>query len=285
MTYPYNSTISLGTVSLNVTDLAKMTTFYTSIIGLQVLSQDTTSRQFTTDGKTVILELRQTPLSGDKAYGLYHTAFLVPDRHSLRLVLNHFLARGVSLEGAADHGYSEAIYLSDPEGNGIEIYHDTPVEQWDTRDNGQIIGVTEPMDAQSMLDQLTDIPEHFLLATGTRIGHVHLSVKNALASSLLYQKVFDLGDKMTIPSASWIASGNYHHHLAFNQWSGPYLKKHQEGTPGLGFLTIHIETPLLFSATLKKARLHGLAILQEDSSSFMTEDEEGIRVKVILGQN
>lgn len=136
-----------------------------------------------------------------------------------------------------------------------------------------------------MLDQLTDIPEHFLLATGTRIGHVHLSVKNALASSLLDQKVFDLGDKMTIPSASWIASGNYHHHLAFNQWSGPYLKKHQEGTPGLGFLTIHIETPLLFSATLKKARLHGLAVLQEDSSSFTTEDEEGIRVKVILGQN
>lgn len=70
MTYPYNSTISLGTVSLNVTDLAKMTTFYTSIIGLQVLSQDTTSRQLTTDGKTVILELRQTPLPANKAYGL-----------------------------------------------------------------------------------------------------------------------------------------------------------------------------------------------------------------------
>ncbi len=59
------------------------------------------------------------------------------------LVLNHFLTRGISLEGAADHGYSEAIYLSDPEGNGIEIYHDKPVEQWDIRDNGQIIGVTE----------------------------------------------------------------------------------------------------------------------------------------------
>lgn len=116
-----------------------MTTFYTSIIGLQVFSQDTTSRQLSTDGKTVILELRQTHLSGDKAYGLYHTAFLVPDRHSLGLVLNHFLVRGVSLEGAADHGYSEAIYLSDPEGNGIEIYHDKPVEQWDTRDNGKLL--------------------------------------------------------------------------------------------------------------------------------------------------
>ncbi|HGH8511154.1 TPA: VOC family protein [Streptococcus pyogenes] len=251
MTYPYNSTISLGKVSLNVTDLAKMTTFYTSIIGLQVLSQDTTSRQLTTDGKTVILELRQTPLPANKTYGLYHTAFLVPDRHSLGL---HFLTRGISLEGAADHGYSEAIYLSDPEGNGIEIYHDKAVEQWDIRDNGQIIGVTEPTDTKSILEQLTDIPKHFLLAQDTRISHVHLSVKNALDSSLLYQKVFDLGDKMTIPSASWIASGNYHHHLAFNHWSAPYLKKHQEGTPGLAFLTIHIETPLLFSATLKKAR-------------------------------
>lgn len=127
MTYPYNSTISLGTVSLNVTDLAKMTTFYTSIIGLQVLSQDTTSRQFTTDGKTVILELRQTPLPGDKAYGLYHTAFLVPDRHSLGLVLNHFLVRGVSLEGAADHGYSEAIYLSDPEVMGLKSIMTNPL--------------------------------------------------------------------------------------------------------------------------------------------------------------
>ncbi len=90
---------------------------------------------------------------------------------------------------------------------------------------------------------------------------------------------------MTIPSASWIASGNYHHHLTFNHWSAPYLKKHQEGAPGLAFLTIHIEMSLLFSATLKKARLHGLAILQEDSSSFTTEDEEGIRVNVILGQD
>ncbi|SQG45177.1 Glyoxalase family protein [Streptococcus pyogenes] len=145
--------------------------------------------------------------------------------------------------------------------------------------------MTEPTDTKSILEQLTDIPKHFLLAQDTRISHIHLSVKNALASSLLYQKVFDLGDKMTIPSASWIASGNYHHHLAFNHWSGPYLKKHQEGTPGLAFLTIHIETPLLFSATLKKARLHGLAILQEDSSSFTTEDEEGSRLNVILGQD
>ncbi|VGV39366.1 bleomycin resistance protein [Streptococcus pyogenes] len=111
MIYPYNSTISLGTVSLNVTDLAKMTTFYTNIIGLQVLSQDTTSRQLTTDGKTVILELRQTPLPANKAYGLYHTAFLVPDRHSLGLVLNHFLTRGISLEGAADR-YPQALFTS-----------------------------------------------------------------------------------------------------------------------------------------------------------------------------
>lgn len=106
-----------------------MTTFYTSIIGLQVFSQDTTSRQLSTDGKTVILELRQTHLSGDKAYGLYHTAFLVPDRHSLGLVLNHFLVRGVSLEGAADHGYSEAILrvmglksiMTNPLSSGIPV--------------------------------------------------------------------------------------------------------------------------------------------------------------------
>lgn len=137
------------------------------------------------------------------------------------------------------------------------------------------------MDAQSMLDQLTDIPEHFLIATGTRIGHVHLSVKNALASSLLYQKVFDLGDKWPFPALAGLLQATTIITLPSINGLALISKTPRRHSRSRLPNHSHWDAPA-FSATLKKARWYGLAILQEDSSSFTTEDEEGIRVNVIL---
>ncbi|CAM4177118.1 glyoxalase [Streptococcus penaeicida] len=282
MTYPYQSQITLGTVSLYVNNLENMTRFYTEMIGFTILSQDENKTHLTIDGQTVFLELLKSPSPRQLTYGLYHTAILVPDRQSLGQALHHLATSHAPLEGAADHGYSEAIYLSDPEGNGIEIYRDKDMSQWDIREDGHIIGVTDPMDAQGMLDELTEIPATFTLPQGTILGHVHLSVKDALASSQLYQKVFGMADKMTIPTASWIASGGYHHHLAFNHWAGPNLAAKKAGIPGLNFLTITFADALAFEATYKKAQLHGMTVTEKTKKSFLTTDTDGITSKVTL---
>ena len=129
---------------------------------------------------------------------------------------------GAKPEGDAGHGYSEAIYHHDLEGNGVEIYCDKPVSESDISDNRQITGVTEELDAHSLVDNLVNIPQGFKIPAQTKIAHVHLSVKDTLKSSKLHQTVFGSGGKMTSSSASWIASGQYHHHLAFNQWVGWY---------------------------------------------------------------
>lgn len=282
MTYAYHPNIRLGLVSLMVNQLDKMTDFYTKTIGFSILNQTNHKTVLTTDGQTAFLELVQSQSPRQITYGLYHTAILVPNRYDLGLALHHLISNGVPLEGAADHGYSEAIYLSDPEGNGIEIYRDKETSYWDIREDGRIIGVTEPMDAQSMLDSLSEIPDHFKLSEKTILGHVHLSVKDALSSSQLYQKVFDMGDKMTIPTASWISSGQYHHHLAFNHWAGPNLKAHPVGIPGLNFITIEFSDSILFAASLKKAILYGLPIVEKSENQFTLQDSDGIVTKVIL---
>lgn len=282
MTYTYNSAIRLGMVSLNVKDLTNMTNFYTEIIGLSILSQDDNKSLLTFDGKEAIIELRLVNSDQEATYGLYHTAILVPNRNALGLALRQILVTQAPLDGAADHGYSEAIYISDPEGNGVEIYRDKDVSEWDIKEDGQIIGVTDPLDGQSMLDNLTEIPEVYKLDPATIIGHVHLSVHNALASSQLYQKVFQMGNKMTIPTASWIASGQYHHHLAFNNWGGPSLQKHQESNLGLNYLTIEYSDQIFFDATFKKAQLHGMIVIEKEKNNYLLEDLDGIRTHVTL---
>lgn len=282
MTYTYHSDIRLGEVVLNVHDLEGQTDFYTRLIGFAVLYQTENEVQLGISGSSaVLLRLVKTDLPVENNYGLYHTAILVPDRASLGASLRHLLQSGVPLTGGADHGYSEAIYLDDLEGNGIEIYRDKPMTQWDIRPDGRIIGVTEEMDANAILAASPSASE-FRLQAGTTIGHVHLSVKNALASSRLYQKIFNLDDKMTVPSASWIASGDYHHHLAFNQWAGPNLQKRAANQPGLNHLTIEFQDDILFQASLKKARLSGVAVIEENKHDYLMEDSDGIQIRSIL---
>ena len=134
-------------------------------------------------------------------------------------VFKHLLNLKIPLVGGADHGYSEAIYLEDLEGNGIELYRDKPEAEWDVREDGRIIGVTEELSAQAIYELGKEL-DPFVIAEGTRMGHVHLSVKNSREASSFYQESLGLEDKFTIPHASWIASGDYHHHLAVNEWGG-----------------------------------------------------------------
>lgn len=156
---------------------------------------------------------------GQDHYDLYHLAILLPSREDLANLFKHIAELQIQLVGGADHGYSEAIYLEDLEGNGIEIYRDKPVEDWDIREDGRIVGVTEALSAQEIYEMGRKV-EPFEIASTTRMGHIHLSVRDSQVASQFYQKVLGLEDKFSVPSASWIASGDYHHHLAVNEWGG-----------------------------------------------------------------
>ena len=241
MVYEYNSQIYLAEVALNVKDLESQTAFYHQLLGLEILNQSENQVLLGAGGKPLVRLIKTDDISNPKqSYGLYHMALLLPTREDLANVFKHLLDLKIPLVGGADHGYSEAIYLEDLEGNGIELYRDKPVTEWDIREDGRIIGVTEELSAQAIYELGKEL-DPFVIASGTRMGHVHLSVKNSQEASSFYQESLGLEDKFTIPQASWIASGDYHHHLAVNEWGGKNLSPREHRMTGLAYYTVEVE--------------------------------------------
>ena len=283
MVYAYNSEIYLAEAVLNVKDLARLTAFYTQIIGLEILSQSDQEVLLGTGGKAVV-HLKKT--KGEEvvqtSYGLYHMAILLPSREDLADVFKHIAELNYPFIGAADHGYSEALYLEDPEGNGIELYRDKPVADWDIREDGRIIGVTEELSAQEIYDMGRKM-NPFVIAPDTRMGHIHLSVKDSQLATAFYQAVLDLSDKFTIPSASWIASGDYHHHLAVNEWGGKALAKRDKDMPGLAYYVVEVANKEGLVTIAERAKAYGAPVKWLSSNDFTFEDPDGIVTRVRKG--
>lgn len=280
MTYDYNSKIYLAEAVLNVKDLAGQTAFYTQIIGLEVLSQ-TEKEVILGSGNKPLVHLIQTNREEavKSSYGLYHMAILLPSREDLADVFKHIAELDYPFVGAADHGYSEALYLEDLEGNGIELYRDKPVAEWDIREDGRIVGVTEELSAQEIYEMGHKV-EPFVIAEETRMGHIHLSVKDSQLASAFYQEVLELADKFTIPSASWIASGDYHHHLAVNEWGGKDLAKREEDMSGLAYYVVEVEDKGDLIAIAERANNRGAEVKWLSSNALTFKDNDGILTRV-----
>ena len=280
MTYAFNSKIYLAEAVLNVKDLARQTAFYTQILGLEMLSQSEEEVLLGAGGKPLVHLIQTVRTEAVKAsYGLYHMAILLPSREDLADVFKHMAELKVPFVGAADHGYSEALYLEDPEGNGIELYRDKPVEEWDIREDGRIIGVTEELSAQEIYEMGRKV-EPFRIASATRMGHIHLSVRDSQVASAFYQAVLGLSDKFTVPSASWIASGDYHHHLAVNEWGGKHLAKREAQLPGLAYYVVHVEKKEDLVAIAERAKEQEAAVTWLTSSELAFTDLDGIVTRV-----
>jgi catechol 2,3-dioxygenase len=207
--------------------------FYQTAIGLKVLGSSQNSFALGTLDGTVLLEIHRTDTpASENTTGLYHLAFLLPTYKDLGTILRHLIVNQIPMTGASDHGYSNALYLNDPEGNGIEIYWDKPEAEWDIREDGQIAGVTEPMDANSALEAASTSFDG--MPNGTTMGHVHLHVDKLEDSEDFYTEVLGLGLKYKFgPAAIFLASGDYHHHLGINVWKPGQLEKPNRLAPGL----------------------------------------------------
>ena len=223
--------LSIGRVALTVRDLDAVGGFYESVLGLNRLRQDGGTLVLGS-GDRPLIELREdrAARSRPEEAGLFHVAFLLPDRASLARWLVHAADRGVRLDGASDHLVSEALYLADPEGNGIEVYRDRPRERWTAAD-GRVEMDTRALD----LDALAGAADGRWAGApdGTVIGHVHLQVGDVEASDRFATERLGLARTARLPSAGFYGSGGYHHHLAGNAWRSRGAGTRTPGAAGL----------------------------------------------------
>ncbi|MGM0125174.1 catechol 2,3-dioxygenase [Enterococcus sp. AZ194] len=264
-----------GKVTLKVNNLQKEMAFYIETIGLSKLSSTETSAVLGVDSRP-LLELKE--IKGGQASltktGLYHMAFLVPKRKDLGNILYHLLTIKAPITGAADHGYSEAIYLDDPEGNGIEIYHDKPREKWDIRPDGEIVGVTVEMDADGVISEADSKTSQ--LPVGTVMGHVHLKVADVEKTEKFYTEVFGLSLKNNFGrQAKFFAAGDYHHHIGANVWQSEHGQEITATDLGLESLTLEIPDKTNFQE-VKEHILTTQELLSEDTQSFSVREPNGL---------
>lgn len=212
----------LGRVRLQVTDLERSLAYYTGVLGMAVVSRTETDAALgVSAGDEPLVELHAragaTPVPRQGRLGLYHYAILLPDRAALGRFLAHLAELGV-YAGMSDHMVSEAIYLRDPDGLGIEVYADRPRETW--RYRGQEIEMaTDPLDARAVVEaargeRWTGMP------AGTRMGHVHLHVADLAQAADFYHRALGLDEVVwSYPGALFLSAGGYHHHLGLNTWA------------------------------------------------------------------
>ena len=234
----------MGRVAVAVADLDRSLAFYRDVLGFAVLAQ-TADHAVLGAGGTPLLELAAAPgarPAPPSATGLYHFAILVPSRADLAAWLLHLAESGYPLDGAADHLVSEALYLSDPDGNGIEVYRDRPRADWPRRD-GQIRMATDPLDLQALLDEARAAGRPWAgLPAGTRLGHMHLRVGDLAAARAFYHDVlgFDVMVDLSRFGALFVSAGGYHHHLGLNIWESRGGRAAPPGHAGLRFFTVEL---------------------------------------------
>jgi catechol 2,3-dioxygenase len=233
--------ITLGMVSLTVASLERSTAFYRRSIGLELIAQNGRSVTMGTAGKELV-HLVEVPgaVRVPGRTGLYHFALLLPSRQALGSALRNLIATGTRITGGADHLVSEALYLDDPDGNGIEIYRDRPREEWPMR-NGRPQMDTLPLDFEGILASASGEGDLSTLPSGTIMGHMHLHVAGINEAVTFYEDVIGFELQLRFgPSAAFLSAGGYHHHLGVNTWAGVGAPPPPAGTVGLRHFVIRL---------------------------------------------
>jgi catechol 2,3-dioxygenase len=279
-TFANKTPLHVGGVGLLVRDLERVTAFYRDVIGLTVLSRDTQGARLGIDGITLVeLEHRpDAPPDDGRSAGLYHTAFLMPTRPDLARWVQHVARHRVPITGASDHGVSEAFYLDDPEGNGVEVYTDRPRETWWWRD-GFVSMPTKQLDVEDLLST-TDRESPFDGApAGLRIGHIHLRVGDLATAEKFYSGTIGLVPTRKRDGALFMSSGGYHHHVAGNVWHSAGAGLRDLNRPGLAwFSLVANDLPSV------RARLDAAGVpMSTTPSSMETADPWGTPLRITAG--
>lgn len=234
-------TLRLGPVHLTVTDLDRSIPFYERAIGLREQSREQESAAMGAGGEDLLV-LHEQPSARPAGMhgGLYHYALLHPSRLELARAAHRLLVSGTPISGASDHGISEAIYLPDPDGNGIELAADRPRERWGDLSDPTTIG-PRPLDLDGLLGMVTDEQTGSGADPGLRVGHVHLHVGDVGEGLRFYRDIIGFEPMTVFPSAAFVSAGGYHHHLAFNTWRGEGVPPAPPEAVGLRRWTVLLE--------------------------------------------
>jgi len=225
---------AIGAVHLTISDLRRSVRFYETHLGFAVHRRDDRTASLGAGGADLIIltQCESAPRVRGTT-GLYHFAILVPSRADLARSLRRLVATDTIMQGAADHGVSEALYLADEDGNGIEIYRDRPRDQWPIV-GGHLRMGADPFDLDVLLTEAGRADSAAGLPAGTTIGHVHLHVSRLEDAHAFYVDLlgFELMQRYG-PSALFVAAGGYHHHVGLNTWAGVGAPPPPPGAIGL----------------------------------------------------
>lgn len=272
----------LGPVTLQVSDLARSLQYYEHVLGLHVATRTHETATLTAQGDPrVLVALRARAGAGPSrrgTLGLYHFAILLPDRPALGRFLRHLAETGVRA-GAGDHRVSEALYLTDPDGLGIEVYADRSRERWQ-RLGRELMLATDPVDTASLLASAGDTPWTGMPA-GTVIGHVHLHVGDLVQAAAFFAEALGF-DRMTwrYPGALFLGAGGYHHHLGTNTWAGVGAQPPAEQDARLLEWTVELPRAIDVEAVRTSFRAAGVSVDNAGRGALRTCDPWGTAIRV-----
>jgi catechol 2,3-dioxygenase len=283
-TFTLPATLRLGAVHLTVTDLDRSVDFYERSIGLRTHRRDGGEAALGAGGEDllVLVEEPGARRAGRHA-GLYHFALLNPSRLELARAARRLIASRTPVSGASDHNISEAIYLPDPDGNGIELAADRPPETWGDLSDPTAIGGPMPLDLQDLLAMVEDEEPRAEASPGLKVGHLHLHVGDIERALEFWRDGIAFEVMTRFPSAAFIAAGGYHHHLGLNTWRGEGVSPQPDGVVGLRHWTILLQDAADVAAVRERVAATG-AEAEERGGGFLARDPWGHAVEIVAAR-
>jgi catechol 2,3-dioxygenase len=280
-TFASRTPLRIGSVGLIARDLDRLANFYQGLLGLTVQQRTDKVARLGTGGVTLLeIEHRPDALPDEPATaGLYHTAFLMPTRADHARWIMHIAQNRVPITGASDHGVSEAFYLDDPEGNGIEVYNDRPRERWQWQDK-LVVMQTNQLDIEAILEEIDPKTASYPAAPeGLRVGHIHLRVGSVEQAEAFYRGAIGLDLTRRRGGATFMSSGGYHHHVGANVWHSNGAGPRDPNRAGLAWFTIEAEDTAAdaLGEQLKAAN----APVETADGHIETADPWGTRIRIV----
>lgn len=276
----------IGYVHLRVSDLMKEIGFYKDLLGFQEVHRENATYYLSANGKgpyrILLTEDKKAPTRSPNSTGLFHLAIRVPNRKELAKTFLRLYENRYPFHGFADHGVSEALYMADPEGNGVEIYFDRPRDDW-PYENGRLAMVTDPLDLDELVKELKDQRYEWSgIHPQTDIGHIHLQVSDLGRARSFYHEALGLDVVQdTFPGALFMSAGGYHHHVGANVWSSRGAKPAEENSLGLSAFGLHIPDEANKDNVLQQLDACGFAPQPMNGRVFV-EDKDRIRIELMF---
>lgn len=281
-TFANRTPLRIGATALAVRNLELVAGYYRGLLGLAELERTADTVRLGAGGVPFLtLEHRPDFKADDpRSAGLYHNAFLMPTRRDLARWIVHIIKERIPVSGASDHEVSEAVYLDDPEGNGVEVYCDRPKSAWRWQDS-MVAMVTESLNVDAILQELDETAQPYESAPeGLRVGHIHLHVGDVAKAEGFYSGVLGLDVVRRRGGATFMSSGGYHHHVGANTWRSPGAGARDSERAGLSWFAFEAADEAAYDAFVARLKAAGIAI-SKGAGGLEFADPWGSRVRLI----